>query len=106
MSGTGSVTIRTIARGGDGLGLRTVEVSVSDNGTGMPPEIMERATTSFFTTKPQGQGTGLGLWMVKRFVASCRGKLEIETSIGRGTTIRLLFPRADPARAAGAAQDA
>ena len=73
-------------------------VAVTDTGTGMPPEIMEHVTTSFFTTKPQGQGTGLGLWMVKRFAAACGGKLDIETALGRGTTMRLVFPRDAPAR--------
>lgn len=97
MSDSGCVVIRTSAHQGDGLdGGQTVEVSVSDTGTGMPPEIVERATTSFFTTKPPGHGTGLGLWMVKGFVADCGGKLDITTAVGRGTTVRLVFPRAAP----------
>ena len=65
------------------------------SGNQQPLEVAERATTSFFTTKPEGQGTGLGLWMVKRFVASCGGKLDIDTAVGRGTTVRLVFPRAN-----------
>ena len=92
----GSITIRTTAHHVDGTeGQQTVEIAVSDTGTGMPLEVAERATTSFFTTKPEGQGTGLGLWMVKRFVASCGGKLDIDTAVGRGTTVRLVFPRAN-----------
>jgi signal transduction histidine kinase len=95
MSGSGAVTIRTVAHRSDGPeGQQTVEVSVSDTGSGMPPEIVERATTSFFTTKPRGKGTGLGLWMVKRFAAASGGKLGIDTEVGRGTTVRLVFPRA------------
>jgi signal transduction histidine kinase len=94
----GSITIRTTAHQIDGTqGRQIVEISVSDTGTGMPLEVAERATTLFFTTKSEGQGTGLGLWMVKRFVASCGGKLDIDTVVGRGTTVRLVFPRADPA---------
>ena len=95
MSDSGSIIIRTAAHQSDGLDRQQmVEVAVTDTGTGMPPEIVERATTSFFTTKPQGQGTGLGLWMVKRFATACGGKLDIETVLGRGTTMRLVFPRA------------
>jgi signal transduction histidine kinase len=98
MSGSGAVTIRTVAHRSNGSeGQQTVEVSVSDTGSGMPPEIVERATTSFFTTKPRGKGTGLGLWMVKRFAAASGGKLGIDTQVGRGTTVRLVFPRAEPA---------
>jgi signal transduction histidine kinase len=97
MSDSGSIIIRTAAHQSDGLDRQqTVEVAVTDTGTGMPPEIVERATTSFFTTKPQGKGTGLGLWMVKRFATACGGKLDIETTLGRGTTMRLVFPRAVP----------
>jgi len=97
MSGNGTITIRTEAHQRDGLdGQQTVEVSVSDTGAGMPPEVVGRATTSFFTTKPHGKGTGLGFWRVKRFVASCRGELDIGTSVGCGTTVRLIFPRAEP----------
>jgi signal transduction histidine kinase len=97
MSDSGSIIIRTAAHQSDGLDRQqTVEVAVTDTGTGMPPEIVERATASFFTTKPQGKGTGLGLWMVKRFATACGGKLDIETTLGRGTTMRLVFPRAVP----------
>jgi signal transduction histidine kinase len=92
----GSIVIRTAVHQGDGFdGQQAVEVSVSDTGDGMSPEILERATTSFFTTKPQGQGTGLGLWMVKRFISGCGGKLAIDTAVGQGTTVRLVFPRAE-----------
>jgi signal transduction histidine kinase len=95
MSDNGSIIIRTAAHQSDGLDRQqTVEVAVTDTGTGMPPEIVDRVTTSFFTTKPRGQGTGLGLWMVKRFATACGGKLDIETALGRGTTVRLVFPRA------------
>ena len=56
MSGSGAVTIRTVAHRSNGSeGQQTVGVSVSDTGSGMPPEIVERATTSFFTTKPRGK---------------------------------------------------
>lgn len=69
-----------------------VVLCVSDEGMGMAPHIAARATEPFFTTKPRGEGTGLGLAMVHGFVQQSGGRLEIESEIGRGTTIRMLFP--------------
>jgi len=89
----GTVTIRTRKPRLDGLGDRlATEVSVSDHGTGMPPGVAERAAEAFFTTKPRGKGTGLGLWMAHRFASACGGKIEIETAQGQGTTVRLALP--------------
>ena len=96
MGGSGTVVVRTMGHRFDGLGNQpTVEVAVSDTGAGMPPEVVQRATEPFFTTKKSGQGTGLGLWMVQKFVSACGGKLVIETATGRGTMVRLVFPRSD-----------
>lgn len=69
-----------------------VAVCVIDEGEGMPPEIMRRATEPFFTTR--GPGTGLGLAMVHGFVQQSHGKLEIESEPGKGTTVRMVFPAA------------
>jgi len=89
----GTVVIRTRGPRLDGLGDQpATEVSVSDNGTGMAPAVAERAAEAFFTTKPRGKGTGLGLWMAHRFTSACGGKIEIETRQGQGTTIRLALP--------------
>jgi PAS domain S-box-containing protein len=66
--------------------------SVSDNGEGMPPETVEKALEPFFTTKPVGQGTGLGLSMVYGFVTQSSGRVEIESAVGQGTTVRLYLP--------------
>lgn len=71
-----------------------VVVEVRDEGEGMPPHIVERVTEPFFTTKPTGKGTGLGLAMAFGFVQQSRGRLEIDSTPGTGTTIRLLFPAA------------
>jgi signal transduction histidine kinase len=92
MAGKGWVSVRTGGHAVDGLGGQpTVEVSVSDTGTGMPFDVVERATSwSFITNKPE-HGTGLS--MVQRFVAAAGGKVEIETALGKGTTVRLVFPR-------------
>ena len=71
---------------------RYVVICAIDEGEGMSPEVVARATEPFFTTK--GPGTGLGLAMVHGFVQQSHGRLEIESAIGQGTTIRMIFPQA------------
>ncbi len=88
------IVIGTRARRQDGPeGRPSVEISVADQGSGMTPEVAQRALEPFFTTKPLGKGTGLGLSMVKGFVEQSNGQLELQTTEGAGTTIRLVFPR-------------
>ena len=72
-----------------------VSLCVVDKGSGMPPEVLRRATEPFFTTK--GPGTGLGLAMVHGFVQQSHGKLEIESEPGEGTIVNMIFPVADNA---------
>ncbi|MCW2365181.1 PAS domain S-box-containing protein [Sphingobium sp. B7D2B] len=69
-----------------------ISLEVTDEGEGMPAHVAQRATEPFFTTKPTGQGTGLGLAMASGFLQQSRGRLEIESEQGVGSTIRLLFP--------------
>ncbi len=73
-------------------GGRTLEITITDTGCGMTPEVADRAMEPFYTTKGIGKGTGLGMSMVKGFVEQSGGKLEVETAPGEGTTIRLVFP--------------
>ncbi len=81
------------ARAGD-----YVEVSVSDTGTGMDEATKARAFEPFFTTKPAGQGTGLGLSQLYGFVRQSDGTVRLDSTPGRGTTIRLYLPRNENAR--------
>ena len=77
------------------------EVAVEDQGAGMPAEVMRRATEPFFTTKPKGAGTGLGLSMVNGFAAQSGGAMAIASQPDKGTTITLRFPLKQAAQHAG-----
>ena len=74
-------------------------IAVTDTGTGMTPDIAARACEPFFTTKPVGRGTGLGLSQIYGFVRQLGGLVRIDTGPGRGTTIALLLPILPPAPA-------
>jgi PAS domain S-box-containing protein len=71
-----------------------VSVTVSDEGIGMSPEVLEKALDPFFTTKPVGEGTGLGLSVIYGFIKQSRGHLRISSEVGRGTSVTLYLPRA------------
>jgi PAS domain S-box-containing protein len=73
-----------------------VAVRVIDTGTGMTPEVLAHVLEPFFTTKPQGQGTGLGLSQVYGFTRQSGGVLRIESAPGRGTAVHILLPRGRP----------
>jgi PAS domain S-box-containing protein len=74
-----------------------IELTISDTGIGMPPEVAERAFEPFFTTKEVGKGTGLGLSMVYGMARQSGGTARIASEPGKGTSVRLLFRKADSA---------
>ena len=82
-----------------------VRVSVADDGAGMTPEVARRAIVPYFSTKPEGQGTGLGLATVHGLARAARGDLRINTAAGAGTTVSVYLPapraRGHALRAAG-----
>ena len=75
---------------------RYVRLDVTDSGAGMDAATQARVTEPFFTTKPPGQGTGLGLAMVKGFADQSGGALEITSALGAGTTVSLWLRQATP----------
>ncbi|MFQ5783773.1 MAG: PAS domain S-box protein [Alphaproteobacteria bacterium] len=82
-----------------------VALAVRDAGTGMPPEVAERAFEPYFTTKEVGEGSGLGLSSVYGFVKQSGGHVELDSAPGTGTTVTMYLPRTGKA-AAGEAEEA
>ncbi len=70
-----------------------VLVAVSDSGTGMAPELIEKVFQPFFTTKAAGKGSGLGLSMVYGFIKQSGGHIQVYSEVGHGTSIKMYLPR-------------
>ena len=104
MGGSGALTLSAstaVLPDPDGLGPEPtlapdsyVHLGVSDTGTGMTKEVLARVTEPFFTTKPPGQGTGLGLAMARGFVEQSGGRMLIESEPNKGTTVHIWLPAA------------
>jgi PAS domain S-box-containing protein len=97
----GKLTIATgrmpVAEGAADLGAgEFVRIRVADTGAGMPPEVLARATEPFFSTKPLGKGTGLGLAQVYGIAQQSGGTLRIASAPGEGTQVDILLPAAEP----------
>ena len=95
---TSRVSVQTAADLGAG---DYVQLMVTDTGAGMPPEVLARATEPFFSTKPTGKGTGLGLAQVYGIARQSGGALRIESMPGHGTTVRILLPETSAGDADG-----
>ncbi len=99
MSAGGWITVdarRIDLRSREGSGLSPgphVEIAVRDQGTGMTEEVRRQIFQPFFTTKPSGMGSGLGLATSREIVEGGGGAIEVETEEGRGTVMRVLLPR-------------
>ncbi|MBP2295421.1 PAS domain-containing sensor histidine kinase [Azospirillum rugosum] len=70
-----------------------VHLTITDTGSGMPPEVLGRAFDPYFTTKDVGKGSGLGLSQVYGFVRNSGGAAWIDSAVGKGTTVHVLLPR-------------
>ena len=105
LEGTGAIVIAAQAvraeEAGGGLGGEFVGISVIDRGCGMDAATLARAREPFFTTKPFGKGTGLGLAMAHGFAEQSGGGLEIQSVPGVGTTVSILLPTAALEKAGG-----
>jgi signal transduction histidine kinase len=86
MEGKGSLTVSTEKKDSQ------IQISITDTGCGIPSENLQKIFDPFFTTKAVGKGTGLGLYNVRTIVRKYQGDLKIESAVGKGTKIELMFP--------------
>ncbi len=89
------VTVEVPAPGGPPAG-RYVQLTVADTGTGIPPAVRARLFQPFFSTKPKGRGTGLGLATCLNIAQANGGTISYDSEVGRGTSFHVLFPEAPP----------
>lgn len=93
-SGTGELTLKTRVEDA-----QHVAVEISDNGKGIPPEIMSKIFDPFFTTKAVGKGTGLGLSISYKIIEQHGGKISVDSVVGKGTTFTIVLPLTPPVTA-------
>src|SRR6516225_1126300 len=83
----GTIRVAAVDRAGE------VEITVADDGPGIPAEVVPRIFDPFFTTKDVGEGSGLGLSIVHGIVDRHGGRIEVQSEVGQGTTFRITLPR-------------
>jgi len=88
----GRIVVRTGTGGCSGRNAEEAWIEVADNGCGIPPHVLPRIFDPFFTTKPVGRGTGLGLALCHGIVQKHRGRIEVQSEPGRGSTFRVTLP--------------
>ena len=86
MPDLGTITIRVTREASH------VQIDVRDTGTGMSPEVLNQLFQPFFTTKPVGRGTGLGLATSKILVERANGTISVASEVGKGTTFTIRLP--------------
>jgi PAS domain S-box-containing protein len=94
MTQGGTLTLR-VAAGRTEHGASAIVIEFADTGTGIKPEDLLKVWEPFFTTKDEGKGTGLGLAICRRIVEDHKGTINIESTVGQGTTVRITLPAAE-----------
>jgi len=88
----GGITLESDVLTDGKAGQRTLEMKVIDTGCGMPPSVVKRIFEPFYTTKDQGEGTGLGLSLVYKIIERHEGRIEVDSEEGKGTTVTVRLP--------------
>ena len=76
----------------DAIGHSVVEITIKDNGNGIPQKVMDKIFQPFFTTKPTGEGTGLGLSLSYDVIKAHGGEIRVQTKEGEGSQFKILLP--------------
>ena len=95
MDARGTLTVTTSA---SSARADEVVIAFSDTGTGIPRQDIQKIFEPFYTTKPQGRGTGLGLSICYSIVSDHRGRIEVDSELGRGSTFRVILPTGEDPR--------
>jgi signal transduction histidine kinase len=86
ITGEGTIEVSTVGTPG------WLEARVADNGSGIPPELIDQIWNPFFTTKAVGKGSGLGLALVYDIVKNHGGEITVASTVGKGTEFTVRFP--------------